>query len=174
MPLQVGELVATTTVRDVRAGRDKRVPWRPDGVSVLVFLHTGCGDCAAFLHLLDDGAARFATWGARLRVVTTDAQRAQRLAERVDLDVLLDEGGQLHRALEVSEAGAALLVLDVHGQVFFSSDLEDHDFPPLDDLFQEARFPALQCPECETPDVPSRILTVPRSWYRERLGPAGG
>lgn len=158
MPLDVGELLSTTPVRDVRSGRHKRVPWRPDGVSVLVFSHLGCDDCASFLDQLDDDAERFGTWGARLRTVTTDEQRAHHLTERIGFDVLLDVDGRLHQALDVSEGAADVLVLDVHGQVFYSADLDDHDFPEIEELLEEARFPALQCPECETPDVPSQAL----------------
>lgn len=153
MPLRVGAVLSTRSVRDERTGRPRRVPWRPDGVSVLILPHKRCADCTAYLSTLDDDE-RFAAW-ARLRAVTQDQQQADELVERFTLDVLFDEDGDLREGLGVTPASAGLLVLDVHGQVFFSSDLDDHRFPDPDELLVEARFPALQCPECETPDIPN-------------------
>lgn len=155
MPLEVGALLPTRTVRDHRTGRETRVPWRPDGGSVLILPHTGCGECASFLEALDDAAGRFAGW-ARLRAVVMDESEADGLAENLAMDVLLDQAGALREGLKVTTGGAAVFVIDVHGQIFLSADLDRHDIPAMNDLALEARFSALQCPECETPDIPSQ------------------
>lgn len=180
MPLDVGALLSTTTVRDHRTDREKLVPWRPDGVGVLLLPHPGCRRCRRFLHALDGAAEQFSSWG-RLRAVTTEASAADQLVEEVGFDVLLDAAGDLRRGLEVAGEAAAAVVLDAHGQVFFATDLDEHDFPPIDDLLVEARFAAVQCPECETPDIPSQIapgvpLGVPRltTGTHPMIGPADG
>lgn len=158
MPLAVGHVLRAAEVEDARTGRTRRVPFPPDGVNVLVFPHGDCRTCTTFLRDLEGRRDGFDVWGCSLRAVTADGAVAQSLLDAVDLPVLVDPGGRLHDAAAVTGGSAAVLVLDVHGQVFFGRDLDDHGFPSVEELVSEARFPALQCPECDTPDVPSQAV----------------
>lgn len=161
MPIAVGRMVRpAVVVDDARSGRTRRVPWVPDGVNLLVFPHPTCQECAAFLRRISAEAGRFADWGVRLRAVGSDPAHTRELVDELDCEVLDDPEGRLHRAVEVIPTQAAVVVLDVHGQVYYSRDLDGHEMPLVDDLFQEARFPALQCPECDTPDVPSQSFPL--------------
>lgn len=152
----VGSILRPSRVIDLRTGSQKRIPWTPFGVSVLLFAHPSCGSCEAFAEALDQNASRFTDWGSSLWLVPADTASGDETGSTGSVGVFLDREGELRGSAGVAADDAAVVVIDVHGQVFYSQDLTDHDFPAMDDLALEARFPALQCPECETPDVPSQ------------------
>lgn len=162
MPTPAGAMFREATAEDVRAGRPRRIPFPTDGVNVLVILPDDHASGAALVRDLDADRRRFANWGITIRVVLADDHRPlpSWLASR-EVQVLRDDEGQVHRSAGVEPGDGALLVLDVYGQVYFSRDLDEDALPTVDELFREARFPALQCPECETPDVPSASVLPP-------------
>lgn len=156
MPASVGSIVRATAM-DPQRDREIRFPWPPYGVSVLVFVHADCVHCGAFLQSLDEHGHHFHNWGSTVWVAHSEVAPAP--AESTSFATVrevVDQTGRLHTAAEVDQDQPAVLILDVHGQVYFSEGVTDHVFPDVDDLLVEARFPALQCPECDTPDVPSQ------------------
>lgn len=155
MPVAVGSLVRATAT-DRSRGRQVQFPWVPYGVSVLVFVHASCVACDEFVERLADQGERFRSWGSTVWVVGGNVGVRPHGDGIGTARELVDEADELHVATGVGDGEAAVLVLDVHGEVYFSVDVSEHDFPSVEALFAEARFPALQCPECETPDVPSR------------------
>lgn len=153
----VGSILRPSRVTDLRTGREKRIPWTPHGVSVLFFGHAGCGECEGFTRALGGNVDRFVDWGSSVWSVEVDRSEVpDASAPAGSVGVLLDRQGELRAAAGLGADDAALLVIDVHGQVFYSRSVDGHDFPTIDELALEARFPALQCPECDTPDVPGR------------------
>lgn len=159
MTTPVGGMFRDATAEDLRTGRRRRIPYPPDGVTVLVVLPGDHPNGAALARDLDDDRVRFANWGITVRVVLADHHRdLPAWLESRHVQVLRDRDGQVHRSAGVEPGFGALLVLDVHGEVYYSRDLDDGAVPTVDEVFREARFPALQCPECETPDVPSASI----------------
>ena len=155
MVLREGSILRPTHVIDARTGAEKRIPWTPLGVCVIFFPHPGCGSCATFAEALDRDASLFTDWGSTVWFVATNAAGIPDRIERSGKLGLWIDDGRLHAAAGLAHDEGAVLVIDVHGQVFYSQHVDDaHGFPSLGDLALEARFPALQCPECDTPDVP--------------------
>jgi hypothetical protein len=150
-----GTVIRSSRVTDVRAGRQRRVPWTPLQVSVLFFGHPTCAACERFAQALDRHLDDFAAWGVSAWLVEPDqAVLAAQLGRLRGVGLVADTGAELSDAVGIAQGGAGVVVLDGHGQVFYSRGLDDHDFPSIDALVVEARFPALQCPECDSPDVP--------------------
>lgn len=139
-----------------RPHQEVRFPWVPHGVSVLVFVHASCADCDGFVARVAECGNRFRNWGSTVWVVDGKVTSPAGGVRLGPVRELVDEKGELHAAADIAPGEAAVVVLDVHGEVYFSADGSDHDFPSTEALFEEARFPALQCPECDTPDVPSQ------------------
>lgn len=155
MPAHVGSIVRATAM-DAHRHRQVQFPWPPYGVSVLVFVHAHCASCDAYVRDLETHGQRFRDWGSTVWIAHRDPIPEPTGERRAGVRDVVDPTGALHAAAQVNKDHAAIVVLDVHGEVYFARDVTDHTFPDFDELFQEARFPALQCPECETPDVPSQ------------------
>jgi hypothetical protein len=123
--------------------------------SVLVFPHPGCAACARYLQELDGAAGELDPWDGRAFAVPDEAGRED-LARELSMPVVT-RGGRLRALAGIPGDGAHVLVADRFGLVYRSEAVGPaHELPPLDDLVAEARYIAIQCPECGVPDHPSR------------------
>ena len=148
-PVAVGDRLPVSTV--VTADGDT-VLLRPSARSatILVLAHPSeCEDCAAYLRALDEGSESLDRWAARPVAVTPDADQAGRLGYPA-----VHDDGALRRRFRAADEDVVVLVADRHGEVWATWSTPDHaQLPALDALGQEARFIAIQCPECEVPDT---------------------
>jgi hypothetical protein len=124
----------------------------PHRATVLVLPHAGeCEACRRYVELTLR-EARLDPWSATLVTVAPDEASVAFLAP-VAPRVALDPS--FRRACGVADGRAAVLVADRHGQIWEQTVTDGHtDLPGPDQLEQDVRFIAIQCPECDVPDVP--------------------
>ena len=150
-------------VGSVRTSDGATIAVRPSPARAVIMLlpHAGCGDCDAYLRQVSQGRARFLRWSAVAITVVAHPSEADRLAAFVDLPVAAD--GALRHRWGLDEA-AAVVVADSHGQVWDSSMAADgHNLPDVDDIEEDVKFIAIQCPECDVLDIPGLGDWEPRA-----------
>ncbi|HEY8341373.1 MAG TPA: hypothetical protein VIK95_16000 [Egibacteraceae bacterium] len=119
---------------------------------VAVVCHPGCADCADLTADLDRAAGDLRAWDALPAAIVTDRDDACRLAADLSLTVLVDDGGRARAGIGVGAEGGAVLVADRFGTVYRIDPLRaDHRRPSVAELETEARYVAIQCPECSVP-----------------------
>jgi peroxiredoxin len=137
---------------DLRGGRGPRV---------LFLLHPeACDGCRANLREIMQATAQVAEWGGRLLVVTSGSvgKVGGLLPEpSAHARVLSDPERAVARHLGLS--GAAVLIADEWGEIFFAADAgADHEMPAQEEIARWVQFIAIQCPECEQPEGEWRTL----------------
>ena len=131
---------------DVRRGRHDSL--------VLVFPHPHCEACRTFLGGLGDLARALSVWDGQPMAVVGDVDEARATTAPGSPHVLVDARGQARRDAGIPADGAAVLVGDRYGTVYRADAVgDDHGFPTVDELVTEARYIAVQCPECSVPDL---------------------
>lgn len=148
-PVDVGDRLPVGSVVTVDG---QTVLLRPSArmATILVLAHPlDCDGCRAYLASLDDAAAGLDRWGARALAVVPDDGDGGRLG----YPVVHDDSG-LRGRFGVAADDVAVVVADRHGEVWAAyRDSGHEDLPAVDDLEQDVRFIAIQCPECEVPDT---------------------
>ena len=150
--LSVGDVVPTGSVR-AADGKTILLRQSPHRAIILVFVHPGgCHDCRAYISGLDEQAARFRRWSAAV-VILVDESSDDALTDSVGGRVVVDD--TMRARCGIPDDHVAVVVVDRHGQVWESATEQDHrQLPAAEELEQDVRFIAIQCPECDVPDVP--------------------
>jgi hypothetical protein len=110
---------------------------------LIVMIHPGCSDCAAWVEKLAAQKDEIGSWKGDVRLVE------DRAAERsYPFRVLADSEKQLGQALKL--AAPAVIVADQWGEIHEAAEAgEEHRFLPIESAVEWVRHLATSCPECE-------------------------
>jgi hypothetical protein len=145
---RTGERIPPLHVKEL--GGERRIPLRPEGrvANVVVTLHAGCNDCAAWLERLMERDADIRDWDGRVLAILDGADEPP---------AGVSPGGKTLRFAasepRLAEKGIptpAVLITDQWGELYAVEDAgTDHQFPTPDQVVEWLRYVAIQCPECQ-------------------------
>ena len=150
-------------VRSVDTSEGVTIAVRPSSSRAVIMLlpHPDCVQCDAYLRQVSTERARFLRWSAMAITIVADTSEADRVSAFVDLPVAADPALRHRWRLEDT---AAVVVADSHGEIWDRAMAADgHILPDVDDIEEDVRFIAIQCPECDVLDIPGLGEWEPRA-----------
>lgn len=150
-------------VRSVRTSEGATITVRPSPSRAVIMLlpHPDCVQCDAYLRQLSQERARFLRWSAVAVTIVADTSEADRVSAFIDLPVAADRALRHRWGLEDT---AAVVVADSHGEIWDRSmAVGGHTLPGVDDIEEDVKFIAIQCPECDVLDIPGLGEWEPRT-----------